>query len=123
MLLVNSGGEKAAAEWQACFAKVKPELPVAYLDDPTVKDDAVNYVLVYNPRPGRLAQFQNLRLIISTGAGVDHITNDPDWPRHIPLVRMGNRQTSQRMSEYVCLSALCLLREMRRIAIAQSNRR
>jgi glyoxylate/hydroxypyruvate reductase len=119
MLLVNSGGPGSLAEWQRCFEVLMPSLPVAFLGDPAVDADAVSYVLVYEPPIGCLARFRNLRLVISAGAGVDHITKDPLWPRHLPLVRMSSAETARRMSEYVCLAALSLLRGMKRAMIAQ----
>jgi glyoxylate/hydroxypyruvate reductase A len=84
---------------------------------------AVDYVLVYDPPPGVLVRFPNLKLILSSGAGVDHITKDATVPKHIPIVRMGGEGTAQRMGEYVCFAALYLLRDMRRALVAQSMRR
>jgi glyoxylate/hydroxypyruvate reductase A len=123
MLLVNSGGEVAVAEWQAHFREAAPHLDVRWWNDPAVTPEDVHYVLVWEPDPGRLAAMPNLRLILSTAAGVDHITRDPTWPQHIPLVRMGGDETAQRMGEYVCLAALALLRDFRRVTLAQAERR
>jgi glyoxylate/hydroxypyruvate reductase A len=120
LLLVNSGGPGVLAEWQACFAGILPNVRVRALDDPAIDRRAVDYVLVYDPPAGRLAQFPNLKLILSSGAGVDHITRDATCLRHIPIVRMGGEETAQRMGEYVCFAALYLLRDMRRAVAAQS---
>jgi glyoxylate/hydroxypyruvate reductase A len=122
-LLVNSGGEAAVAEWQAHFREAAPHLDVRWWNDPAVAPEDVQYVLVWEPDPGRLAAMPNLRLILSTAAGVDHITRDPTWPAHVPLVRMGGDETAQRMGEYVCLAALALLRDFRRVTLAQAARR
>ncbi len=122
-LLVNTGGEEAVPEWQAHFREVAPDLDVRWWNDPAVAPDDVRYVLVWEPDPGRLAAMENLKLILSTAAGVDHITRDPDWPRHIPLVRMGGDETAQRMGEFVCMAALALLRDFRRVTLAQQERR
>jgi glyoxylate/hydroxypyruvate reductase A len=122
-LLVNSGGVAAVAEWQALFAPLAPGLRVAHLDDPSVPAEQVAYVFVWDPPPGRLAQFANLRLIVSSGAGVEHITRDTAWPSHVPIVRMGGTETAQRMGDYVCWAALSLLRGARRMALAQAAAR
>jgi len=121
-LLVNSGGEEAVAEWQAHFREAAPHLEVHWWNDETVAPADVHYALVWEPEPGRLAALPNLRLILSTAAGVDHITRDPTWPRHIPLVRMGGDETAQRMGEFVCMAALALLRDFRRVTLAQAAR-
>lgn len=123
ILLVKSGGEAALPEWQAAFAEFAPQLDVRYWSDPSVDPADVRYVLVWDPEPGRLAAMPNLRLICSSAAGVDHITADPDWPRHLTIVRMGGDETSQRMSEFVGLAALALLRDLKRIITAQNERR
>ncbi len=78
------------------------------------------YAFVWQPEPGRLAQLPNLRLISSSAAGVDHITSDPTYPKHLPLVRMLTDDQAQRMGEYVCLGALSLLRDMKRIVTSQA---
>ena len=119
ILLVNSGGEAAVGDWRRVFAEVDPRLDVRWVGDPTVDPAAVEYVFVWAPAPGFLAGLPNLRLICSSGAGVDHITNDPAWPRHVGIVRMGGDETMQRMGEYVCLGALSLLRGMPRVILGQ----
>ena len=57
LLLVKSGGAAALPEWQARFAELAPELDVRGWDDPTVDPEAVTYVLVWEPEPGRLARY------------------------------------------------------------------
>ena len=91
--------------------------------DPAVHPAEVHYAFPWEPEPGRLAALPNLRLILSPGAGVDHITRDPSWPAHLPLVRMGGEEPAQRMGEYVCLACLALLRDWRRVTLAQAARR
>lgn len=88
-----------------------------------MQPDQVQYAFVWNPAPGRLAAMPNLRLVLSSGAGVDHITSDPAWPRHVGIVRMGGAETAQRMGEYICLGALALLRGLPRIIAGQAARR
>ena len=123
MLLVKSGGEAAIPEWQAHFAQAAPGLAVHWWDDPAIRVEDVQYAFAWEPEPGRLAALPNLRLVLSPGAGVDHITRDPAWPAHLPLVRMGGPEPAQRMGEYVCLACLSLLRDWRRIALAQAEAR
>lgn len=122
VLLVNSGGANAVPEWQEQFARAAPHLQVRWWDDPDVPPERVAYAFVWAPQAGRLARLPNLRLVLSSGAGVEHITCDPDWPRHLGIVRMGGGETAQRMGEYVCLGALALLRGMKRIVDAQARR-
>ena len=119
ILLVNSGGETAMDGWREEFARHAPHLDVRWAGDPAVPPEDVRYAFVWAPKPGLLASLPNLRLICSSGAGVDHITGDPTWPAHVGIVRMGGDETAQRMGEYVCLAALGLLRGLPRMMAGQ----
>ena len=123
VLVVNSGGKAAVQEWQAHFKLVAPHLEVRFLGDEDLPPEHVHYAFVWAPAPGLLASMPNLRLVLSSGAGVDHIVNDPAWPRHVGIVRMGGEETGQRMGEYVCLSALALLRDLPRMIAGQAARK
>ena len=123
LLLVKSGGNEAVPEWQAGFRDVAPDLEVRGWNDPSVDPDAVTYVLVWEPEPGRIAGYRNLRAIFSSAAGVDHILRDPTVPAHLPIVRMVSEETSQTLGEYCCLAALSILRDYPRMIAAQAERR
>jgi hypothetical protein len=88
ILLVKSGGDAAVPEWQAGFQAVAPEFVVRSWTDPSVGPESVAYELVWEPEPGRIAGYPNLRVIFSSAAGVDHIVRDPTVPPHLPIVRM-----------------------------------
>ncbi|WP_431285333.1 2-hydroxyacid dehydrogenase [Humitalea sp. 24SJ18S-53] len=120
VLLVKSGGAAGFEGWRSAFAEAMPELELRFWDDP-IAPEAVDYVMVWDPEPGRLAEFPNLRIVFSSAAGVDNITRDPIWPRHLPLVRMGGAETSQRMGEFIAWACLSLLRSGRRMALAQAR--
>ncbi|WP_236033312.1 2-hydroxyacid dehydrogenase [Belnapia mucosa] len=122
VIVVKSGGEAALPEWRAGFAAA-PWLELRWWDDPALRPEEVDYALVWDPEPGRLAAMPNLRACFGSGAGVDAIATDPAYPKHIPLVRMSIPAATERMGEFVCWSALSLLKEARRMAIAQAERR
>ncbi|MEA2774070.1 MAG: glyoxylate/hydroxypyruvate reductase [Acetobacteraceae bacterium] len=123
LLLVKSGGDGAVPEWQAGFREFAPELLVRGWNDTSVDPGEVNYVLVWEPEPGRIAGYRNLRVICSSAAGVEHIVRDPTLPPHLPILRMVSQETSQTLGEYVCLAALSILRDFPRMIAAQAERR
>ncbi len=123
VLLVKSGGIAAMPEWLALFGPLLPNLDIRWWDDSSVDPQAVAYVLVWQPEPGRLAGYPNLRAIFSSAAGVDHIVNDPTCPKHVPVFRMIVDQTAQTVAEYVCLHALAWIRDFDRMRRAQADRR
>ncbi|HEY6434650.1 MAG TPA: glyoxylate/hydroxypyruvate reductase A [Acetobacteraceae bacterium] len=120
ILLVKTGGEAAISEWRALFAELAPGLDVRWWDDPGANPDDVNFVLVWQPEAGRLARYRNLRVIFSSGAGVDHITCDPELPADIPIVRMASQETLRTMGEYVCLAVLAIQRDLLRVIAARA---
>lgn len=105
LILVKSGGAAAVPDWQKHFAHLLPDFSVLGWDDPAVDPAAVTHVVVWAPEPGRLAQFPNLKLILSSGAGVDHLA-DPALPRGVPVVRLGAPEAVSRMAEHVTLAVL-----------------
>ena len=121
ILVVKSGGERALPEWQACFAEVAPHLVLRWWDDPSLDPASVDFALVWDPEPGRLARLPRLRAIFGSGAGVDAITADPHLPRGVPLVRCVPPEATQRMGEFVAWAVLSLNRNARRMAIAQAR--
>ena len=122
-LIVKTGGMAALPEWRAAFAEFSPGLPVHEWNDPELAPEQVRYALVWDPEPGRLAGYPNLKLVCGAAAGVDAILRDTHYPAHVPLVRMVTSDQAQRMGEYVCLGALSLLRGGRRMATAQAEAR
>ncbi len=120
-LIINSGGPQAIDEWRAQFRVFAPELDVVgWQEDPDPA--SVDYALVWAPDAGRLATFSNLKLIISAGAGVDHILADPSLPRHLRIARMVTERTQTEMAEFVLTSALMITRDAKRIVDNQSRR-
>ncbi|WP_332837290.1 2-hydroxyacid dehydrogenase [Neoroseomonas rubea] len=121
ILVVKSGGEAALPEWRAHFAEFAPGLDLRWWDDATLDPATVDFALVWDPEPGRLARLPRLRAIFGSGAGVDLIAADPGLPRHVPLVRCVPPEATQRMGEFVCWAVLSLSRDARRMAIAQAR--
>jgi len=119
VLLVKSGGQAALPEWQALFAECLPEVTVKGWDDPDIDPLAVRYVLVWEPTPGRLAQYPNLQLVLSTAAGVDHILADTALPAHLDIIRMVTGETSARMADFVTMASYALLRELPQLVSSQ----
>jgi glyoxylate/hydroxypyruvate reductase len=109
MILLFLSAVDSAADWQAELGKLLPELELRVwpdLGDPTEIDAA----LVWRPPPGLLDQLPNLKLILSLGAGVDHILADPSLPPGIPILRLVDPYMTAAMSEYVQLQVLRLHR-------------
>ena len=121
VLLMKSGGQAALAEWQAAFAAVRPDIEVRWWDDPAVDPASVDYAFVWAPEKGRLRALPNLKLVLSSGAGVDHLGEPEDRP-DVPIVRMGAPEAVARMREFTILSVLHMHRMWHRYAANQRRK-
>src|SRR5215468_5312498 len=109
MALLFYSSVDSAARWRARLVQLSSEIEVRIW--PEIGDPAeIDYALVWRPEPGLLASLPNLKLILSLGAGIDHILADPDLPRGVPLVRLVDPYMTDAMSEYVVLQVLRLHR-------------
>jgi glyoxylate/hydroxypyruvate reductase A len=107
MALLFRSSVDSEARWKPQLARLMPELEVRIwpeLGNPA----AIDYALVWRPEPGLLASLPNLKLILSLGAGVDHILCDPYLPRGVPIVRLVDPYMTDAMSEYIVLQVLRL---------------
>jgi glyoxylate/hydroxypyruvate reductase A len=82
---------------------------------------SVRYALSWRHPPGTLKDLPNLRVILSLGAGVDHLFADPALPDK-PIVRVVDPDLTNRMSEWVVMHALIHLRQLRRYERQQRER-
>jgi glyoxylate/hydroxypyruvate reductase A len=71
----------------------------------------IDTALVWQPPAGLLATLPNLGLIVSVGAGVDALMQDPTLP-DVPLVRFADPDLTGRMAEYIALNVLYHHRRM-----------
>ena len=109
MALLFRSTVDSAARWRAQLTRLTQELEVRVW--PEIGDPAaIDYALVWRPEPGFLASLPNLKLILSLGAGVDHLLGDPRLPLHLPIVRLVDPHMTDAMSEYVVLQVLRLHR-------------
>jgi glyoxylate/hydroxypyruvate reductase A len=93
--------------WAPHFRRAMPE--VTWRVDPDLGDRAeIEAALVWRPASGWLASLPNLKLILSQGAGVDHILVDPLLPGHVPIIRLVDPAMTRMMVEYVTCQVLRL---------------
>ncbi len=110
MVVLFLSAVDSAADWQAELGRLLPDLELRVwpdLGDPT----EIEAALVWRPPPGLLDRLPNLKLILSLGAGVDHILADPSLPPGVPVVRLVDPYMTAAMSEYVQLQVLRLHRQ------------
>jgi glyoxylate/hydroxypyruvate reductase len=110
MALLFRSPVDSAPRWQAELARLGSTIDFRIW--PEIGDPSeIEYALVWRPEPGLLASMANLKLVLSLGAGVDHILGDPQLPRDVPIVRLIDPYLTDAMSEYVVLQVLRLHRQ------------
>ena len=106
--------------WVDMLHDLLPDWQVMRMD--AVTDPAsVRYAVVWRPRTGDLAQFPNLKAVVSIGAGIDHVLADEKLPADVPIIRTVGDDLTQRMREYVALHVLRHHRDMPRQLQAQRD--
>ena len=60
----------------------------------------IRYIFVWKPKPSAFDGLDNLKAVLSLGAGVDALLKHPKLP-DVPVVRFVDEDLSQRMSDYV----------------------
>ncbi len=90
---------------------------------PHVGDPAeIEFAVVWKLPPGELAEFPNLKAILSPGAGVDHLFEDPELPEGVPVARLVDPLMADRMAEYTAALTLWSHRRFDAYAELQGRR-
>lgn len=112
---------ESAARWVPVLKTEMPELEIRVWPD-IGRPEEIDFAMVWNPPLGVLASLPNLKMIQSLGAGVEHLLNDPDLPRDVPIVRLVDPYMTRTMAEYVVCQVMRLHRQEHRY-VAQQQRR
>jgi glyoxylate/hydroxypyruvate reductase A len=118
LLLAMTGWDDEA--WRARFRAELPGMAIL-LPGEGFDPAAIHYAASWKHGPGALAGLPNLKAIFSLGAGVDHLFHDPHLP-DVPITRVVDPDLTARMSEYVALHCLMILRQQRRYGRQQQER-
>ena len=81
----------------------------------------IDYFVGFRPPHGFLKSLPRLKAIFSLGAGVDGFLRDPEFPRHLPVVRFVDETLQREMAQYVTMHALIIHRQQRAFDAAQTE--
>ncbi len=96
--------------WARIFAEEAPDIEFRVWPE-TGDLAAVEYLIAWQPPPGLLTALPNLKVLFSSGAGVDQLDLSTVQPS-VPVVRMVEPGIVNGMLEYVTLSVLALHRNL-----------
>lgn len=110
-------------KWQDMLRDKMPGLDLRVYPDRVGDLDDIDGALVWAPPEGLMASLPNLKLIHSTGMGVDHIFDDTKLPTDVPVARVVDDDLIERMSEYCLHAVLHYHREADRFDIYQRDKK
>ena len=110
------------APWREALCSALPWL--VFETWPAVQDPAaVDCTLVWKPPRGWHARFPRLRAILSLGAGVDALLEDPTLPAGVPVTRMVDAGMGRQMAEYALCGVMQFHRRLHEYARLQREAR
>jgi glyoxylate/hydroxypyruvate reductase A len=106
MAVLLSTDAETMAEWADALRAVDPALDIRLY--PEANDPAaIEAAVVWTAHDmAELRRYPNLKLIVSMGAGVDHLLRPPGPPSGVPVARLVDRRLTQAMTEWVLLNVL-----------------
>jgi glyoxylate/hydroxypyruvate reductase A len=107
-ILYRSDAARGPA-WARYFAEHAPDLDFRVWPDAGNLDE-VEYLIAWQPPRDFLAALPRLKVLFSSGAGIDHL-DFTAVPPHVPIVRMVEPGIINGMVEYASLAVLALHRD------------
>ena len=106
MAVLLSTDPAVMEEWRAALLAEEPGLDIRLFPD-AGDPAAIEAAVVWTSHDmAELRRYRNLRLIVSMGAGVDHLLRPPGPPPGVPVARLKDARLTQGMTEWVLLNVL-----------------
>lgn len=118
-ILYRSDAPRAEA-WARYFSVHAPELDFRVWPDAGSLHE-IEYLIAWHPPPEFLAALPRLKVLFSSGAGIDHL-DFSCVSAHVPIVRMVEPGIINGMVEYVSLFVLALHRDLFDYVAAKASR-
>ncbi len=112
MALLLLGKIKVVETWILLLQQKMPDLEIRVWPDVGNSSEIDVILAGFNLAP-TLPDFPNLKLVISIGAGVDHILKNPSWFGDATVVRLISESLTTQMVEYISLAVLSFQRRLR----------
>ncbi len=106
MAILLSTKASAMQDWKRALLALDPGLDIRLFPDAGPPGDIEVAVCWTAHDMAELRRYPKLKLIVSMGAGVDHLLRPPGPPPGIPVARLVDRLLTSAMSEWVLLNVL-----------------
>ena len=91
---------KGAEEFRNILSNSLPHYSISSSIEETELSD-IEVIIIWRIVPDYLSHLPNLKLILSCGSGIDHLSDLSGIPKHLPLVRLVDPYLRNRVSDYV----------------------
>ncbi len=109
MSLLLVAHNRDMSSFKKAIERIDPNIDVEIW--PAVKDPKrVQFAVSWRHPKNVFANYPNIKVISSLGAGVDHLLTDPDIPEHITFTRIVSPSLAEQMNEYILTSVLNIQR-------------
>jgi glyoxylate/hydroxypyruvate reductase A len=123
MAVLLSTKPAAMEDWRAALLAEEPGLDIRMFPDAGDPADIEAAVVWTSHEMAELRRYPNLRLVVSMGAGVDHLLRPPGPPPGVPVARLKDARLTQGMTEWVVLNVLRFHRQDLEYRALQAGRR
>ncbi len=93
-------------DWREALLAVDPTLEIRLFPDAGNPEEIEAAVCWTQHDMAELRRYPNLKLLVSMGAGVDHLLRQPGPPPGVPVARLKDARLTQGMTEWVLLNVL-----------------
>ena len=93
-------------DWKAALLAVDPSLDIRLFPEAGKPEEIEAAVCWTQHDMMELRRYPNLKLLVSMGAGVDHLLRQPGPPPGVPVARLKDARLTQGMTEWVLLNVL-----------------
>ena len=106
MAILLSTKANAMQDWRDALLAEDPTLDIRLFPDAGDPADIEAAICWTQHDMAELRRYPNLKLIVSMGAGVDHLLRPPGPPPGIPVARLKDERLTSGMTEWVVLNVL-----------------
>ncbi|MBS7792884.1 glyoxylate/hydroxypyruvate reductase A [Roseococcus sp. SDR] len=106
MAILLSTKANAMHDWRDALLAEDPTLDIRLFPDAGDPKDIEAAVCWTQHDMAELRRYPNLKLVVSMGAGVDHLLRPPGPPPGIPVARLKDERLTSGMTEWVLLNVL-----------------
>src|SRR5690606_3479387 len=111
-ILVVSPGRDPKVWVRELRLRLPDEEVHVWTGDLEIDKEKIDFAVSWKHPFGIYKQYPNIKVISSMGAGVDHITGDPDIPQTVVVTRIVDEQLTKDMSEFVLALIMSYLKNI-----------